>query len=281
MGGTNDLSGTQNNFFRSLIETEGLLPCSRTHHRILSWARWIQITSLPPYFFNIHFNEIHFVTSRSSSWPVSVKFSDQTPLCALCFSHVVHAHFFSMSLTFVILMKMKAYVAARSAVFRNLLLFLCLWQSVNHLRALRFTHPPRWLSLWLDCLAFSQNFFFRISLSTFFSMCFFSGWWGAGPSTQPATWRTSVSLFVWVLSFDLSGKGGPTSSYATAGIALWIIAPRKKNWMEGIRKAMNERNLNEGQWEDRKQWSLDVGQRRTTFWNRYMYIIYIYIYFYF
>ena len=36
----------------------------------------------------------------------------------------------------------------------------------------------------------------------------------------------------------------------------------KKNWMEGIRKAMNERNLNEGQWEDRKQWSLCVGQRR-------------------
>ena len=26
----------------------------------------------------------------------------------------------------------------------------------------------------------------------------------------------------------------------------------KKNWMEGIRKAMNERNLYEGQWEDRK-----------------------------
>ena len=40
---------------------------------------------------------------------------------------------------------------------------------------------------------------------------------------------------------------------------------RKKNWMEGIRKAMNERNLNEGQWEDRKQWSLGVGQRRKTF----------------
>jgi len=38
----------------------------------------------------------------------------------------------------------------------------------------------------------------------------------------------------------------------------------KKSWMEGIRKAMNERNLNEGQWEDRKQWSLGVGQRRTT-----------------
>ena len=39
----------------------------------------------------------------------------------------------------------------------------------------------------------------------------------------------------------------------------------KDNLMEGIRKAMNERNLNEGQWEDRKQWSLGVGQRRKTF----------------
>ena len=32
---------------------------------------------------------------------------------------------------------------------------------------------------------------------------------------------------LWVLSFDLCDKGGPTSSYATAGIALWIIAPHK------------------------------------------------------
>ena len=39
----------------------------------------------------------------------------------------------------------------------------------------------------------------------------------------------------------------------------------KKNWMKGISRAMNERNLNEGQWEDRKQWSLGVGQRRKTF----------------
>jgi hypothetical protein len=35
---------------------------------------------------------------------------------------------------------------------------------------------------------------------------------------------------------------------------------------------MNERNLNEGQWEDRKQWSLGVRQRRKAFWNRYIYI---------
>ena len=39
----------------------------------------------------------------------------------------------------------------------------------------------------------------------------------------------------------------------------------KRNWMASIRKAMNERNLNEGQWEDRKQWSLGVGQHRMTF----------------
>jgi hypothetical protein len=39
----------------------------------------------------------------------------------------------------------------------------------------------------------------------------------------------------------------------------------KQNRMEGIRKAMNERNLSEGQWEDRKQWSLGVGQPRKTF----------------
>jgi hypothetical protein len=39
----------------------------------------------------------------------------------------------------------------------------------------------------------------------------------------------------------------------------------KKNWVEGLRKAMDERNLSEGQWEDRKQWSLGVGQRRKAF----------------
>ena len=39
----------------------------------------------------------------------------------------------------------------------------------------------------------------------------------------------------------------------------------KKNWMERKKKAMNDRNLNEGQWEDRKKQSLGVGQRRKTF----------------
>jgi hypothetical protein len=39
----------------------------------------------------------------------------------------------------------------------------------------------------------------------------------------------------------------------------------KKNRIKSIRKAMNERNLNEGQWEDMKQWNLGIGQRRKTF----------------
>jgi hypothetical protein len=34
--------------------------------------------------------------------------------------------------------------------------------------------------------------------------------------------RTRVSLFVWLLSLDLSSMGGPTSSYTTAGIALRV-----------------------------------------------------------
>jgi len=33
-----------------------------------------------------------------------------------------------------------------------------------------------------------------------------------------------------VLSFDLSGMGGPTGSYTTAGIALRVIAPRKPSY---------------------------------------------------
>ena len=39
----------------------------------------------------------------------------------------------------------------------------------------------------------------------------------------------------------------------------------KENWMEGIKKTMNERNLNEGQWEDMKQLSLGVGQCKKSF----------------
>jgi hypothetical protein len=36
-----------------------------------------------------------------------------------------------------------------------------------------------------------------------------------------------VSLFAWLLPLDLTGMGGPTSSYATAGIALRVLGALK------------------------------------------------------
>jgi hypothetical protein len=51
--------------------------------------------------------------------------------------------------------------------------------------------------------------------------------WGCQPHAQPPTWRTSVSLFVWLLPLGLSGLGGPTRSYATAGRALRVSGALK------------------------------------------------------
>jgi hypothetical protein len=48
-------------------------------------------------------------------------------------------------------------------------------------------------------------------------------------------WRTRVPLFVWLLSLDLSGMVDPTSSYATAGIALRVsgaLKPHHHNKVE-------------------------------------------------
>jgi hypothetical protein len=47
------------------------------------------------------------------------------------------------------------------------------------------------------------------------------------PTPNPPTWRTRVSLLVWHLPRNLSGMGGPTSSYAAAGIALEFIVVHK------------------------------------------------------
>jgi hypothetical protein len=54
----------------------------------------------------------------------------------------------------------------------------------------------------------------------------FTGW-ACRSHAQSPTWRTRVSLSVWVITFDLSGKGDPASRYATAGVALGILWPRK------------------------------------------------------
>jgi hypothetical protein len=45
---------------------------------------------------------------------------------------------------------------------------------------------------------------------------------GCLPHVQPPTWRTRVYLFAWVITFDLSGMGSPTISYATVSVALRI-----------------------------------------------------------
>jgi hypothetical protein len=75
-------------------------------------------------------------------------------------------------------------------------------------------------------LASPTFFFFRGFSWGFETNPSFTGW-GCQPHAQPPTWRTIVPLFVWVITFDLSSMGAPASSYATAGIALRILRPRK------------------------------------------------------
>jgi hypothetical protein len=61
-----------------------------------------------------------------------------------------------------------------------------------------------------------------------------------GDSNVPSTWRAKVSLFVWLLPLDLSSMGDPTSSYATAGIALKVsLKPHHHNKVETPSMGMN------------------------------------------
>ncbi|XP_030764170.1 uncharacterized protein LOC115888558 [Sitophilus oryzae] len=49
----------------------------------------------------------------------------------------------------------------------------------------------------------------------------------------------------------------------------WIPSERRKKgrpkaiWIGGVHKAMSERNLHPGDWENRKGWQLGTGRRRT------------------
>jgi hypothetical protein len=81
-------------------------------------------------------------------------------------------------------------------------------------------HDLPWPLLWLLSLRPAAV------VKSFSTVKAFAGW-GRQPHAQPPTWRARVSLFVWIITFDLSGMGDPTSSYATAGITLRIIWPRK------------------------------------------------------
>lgn len=55
----------------------------------------------------------------------------------------------------------------------------------------------------------------------FLNVKFFMGW-GCPSHAQPSTWRTRISVCVWVIAFDLSVMEDPASSYAT-DIALVIL----------------------------------------------------------
>jgi len=93
-------------------------------------------------------------------------------------------------------------------------------------------------------------------------------------NVRPAGARRLHSSYSWLqlaVGFMWLANNYTDTSYIYIHIYIYIYIWQKRargrpknNWMEGIRKAMNERNLNEGQWEDKKQWSLGV--------------IYIYIY---
>jgi hypothetical protein len=78
-----------------------------------------------------------------------------------------------------------------------------------------------------------------------------------------------VSLFVWLLPLDLTGIGGPTSSYATTGIALRVSGALKPHhhdkvgthrWGRWVDSKMNLREMGWGgmDWIDlaheRGQW---------------------------
>jgi hypothetical protein len=52
----------------------------------------------------------------------------------------------------------------------------------------------------------------------------------------------------------------------------------RRTWKYGIYTAVNERDLRMGEWNNRRQWNMEVGWRRQTFYNRTYIYIYIYIY---
>jgi hypothetical protein len=62
-----------------------------------------------------------------------------------------------------------------------------------------------------------------------FSAEFFLYGVGCQNHAHPLSWRTRVSLFVWVITFDLSGMGGAARSYTSTSVALRVIWPHKSH----------------------------------------------------
>jgi hypothetical protein len=46
----------------------------------------------------------------------------------------------------------------------------------------------------------------------------------------------------------------------------------RRTWKDGMVKATSERGLRMGEWNNRRQWYVEVGRRRQTFKNRLIYI---------
>jgi hypothetical protein len=55
-----------------------------------------------------------------------------------------------------------------------------------------------------------------------------------GVRSLVSTWGTRVSLFVWLLPLAVSGMCDPTSSYATAGIALRVSGALKPHHLNKV-----------------------------------------------
>jgi hypothetical protein len=59
---------------------------------------------------------------------------------------------------------------------------------------------------------------------------------GCQPHVQSPTWKTRVSLFIWLLPLNLSGLGGLTSNYATADTALRVSGALKLHQHDKVKK---------------------------------------------
>jgi hypothetical protein len=85
-----------------------------------------------------------------------------------------------------------------------------------------------------SCFGPSGHCFFGFRDNTFFFRA------GCQPYVQPpAILEDRLDCFlVWVLVIDQSGMGDPTSSYATASIAPWLIRPLKPHHLVKVSQSL-------------------------------------------
>jgi hypothetical protein len=76
------------------------------------------------------------------------------------------------------------------------------------------------------------------------------GGWGVGPALQHSQKKCCLAKKPWI---DWKPEGRRKRG-----------RPRR-TWKGGIYTAMNERDLKMGEWNNRRQWNVDVGRRRQTF----------------